>query len=158
MAGQSGTASSSQLEGLVQAWLKVEADKLTGSIGKFFTGPEGQDLRARMGAAPGDLLCFNHNVEAVSARLLGEGSPIVDIEHTYLYSLRTQARILRDHGFEVLGGGPASNFISFRYLVQLLPLPRGPKAFLREQLGRSRLGRLTVRLPLGNLYVVGRAA
>jgi len=106
----------------------------------------------------GLLLCFNHNVEAVSARLLGERSPIVDIEHTYLYSLRTQARIMRDHGFEVLGGGPASNFISFRYLVQLLPLPRGPKAFLREQLGRSRLGRLTVRLPLGNLYVVGRAA
>ena len=36
---------------------------------------------------PGGLmLCFNHNIAAASARLLGERSPIIDIEHTFLQS------------------------------------------------------------------------
>jgi aspartyl-tRNA synthetase len=53
------------------AWLKVEADKLTGSIGKFFAGPGGQTLRERMGAAPGDLLLFVADTEDVVCAALG---------------------------------------------------------------------------------------
>ncbi|HEY8311651.1 MAG TPA: class I SAM-dependent methyltransferase, partial [Gemmatimonadaceae bacterium] len=51
---------------------------------------------------PGGLvLCLNHNVAAVSARLLKERSPIIDIEHTYLYSPTTIQRIFSDHGFQI---------------------------------------------------------
>jgi SAM-dependent methyltransferase len=59
---------------------------------------------------PGGLmLCLNHNVEALSARILGSLSPIVDVEHTFLYSPRTIARLLGQHGFTVRRVGRVTN-------------------------------------------------
>jgi aspartyl-tRNA synthetase len=53
------------------AWMKVEADKLTGSIEKFFPAAVQQELRQRMAAAPGDLLLFVADKEDVAASALG---------------------------------------------------------------------------------------
>src|SRR5205807_10554869 len=47
------------------AWMKVEADKFTGSIEKFFPAPVQQGLRQRLGAAAGDLLLFVADKEEV---------------------------------------------------------------------------------------------
>src|ERR1700693_1463054 len=44
--------------------------------------------------ASGVLLCFNHNVRSLFARVLGDRSPIVDIEHCYLYSPETMKLML----------------------------------------------------------------
>src|SRR5205823_14521435 len=53
------------------AWMKVEADKFTGSIEKFFPAPVQQGLRQRLGAAAGDLLLFVADKEDVVADALG---------------------------------------------------------------------------------------
>lgn len=53
------------------AWLKVEADKLTGSIEKFFPAQLQSQLRERLGAVPGDLLLFIADTEAVVCNALG---------------------------------------------------------------------------------------
>lgn len=106
---------------------------------------------------PGGLvLSLNHNVEAVSARLLGERSPIVDIEHTCLYSPRTMTRLCVAHGFRVLKAGPVWNRYSLRYMVRLLPLPVGPKRAVLDWLQRHAIGRLRLSVPLGNLYLVAQ--
>jgi SAM-dependent methyltransferase len=106
---------------------------------------------------PGGLvLSINHNIAAVSARLLGERSPIVDIEHTYLYSPVTMARIFGAHGFGIRGAGSIRNQYSLRYLVRLLPLPAGPKQATLGWLQRHSIGRLRLSVPLGNLYVVAQ--
>jgi SAM-dependent methyltransferase len=104
---------------------------------------------------PGGLvLALNHNVAAVSARLLGERSPIVDIEHTYLYSLATMGRLFAAHGFGIRKAGSVWNRYSLRYLVRLLPLPKGAKEKALGWLQRHAIGRLRLRVPLGNLYLV----
>ena len=106
---------------------------------------------------PGGLvLCLNHNVAAVSARLLGERSPIVDIEHTYLYSPATMTRIFTAHGFRVRKVGSVRNQYSLRYLVRLLPLPAGLKGAALGWLQRHSVGRLRLRVPLGNLFLVAQ--
>jgi SAM-dependent methyltransferase len=106
---------------------------------------------------PGGLvLSLNHNVQAVSARLLGERSPIVDIEHTYLYSPATMAKLFTAHEFRVLKAGSVWNRYSLRYLVRLLPLPAGPKQAALGWLQRASLGRLRLSVPLGNLYLVAQ--
>jgi SAM-dependent methyltransferase len=106
---------------------------------------------------PGGLLLgLNHNVESASARLLGERSPIVDIEHTYLYSPNTMSRLLVDRGFEVLQAGAVFNSYTLNYLTRLLPLPAWMKRPLLATLRATRLGRACLRVPLGNLYVVAR--
>jgi len=106
---------------------------------------------------PGGLvLSLNHNVAAVSARLLGERSPIVDIEHTYLYSPATMARLFTAHGFLVRKAGSVWNRYSLRYLVRLLPLPAGPKQAVLGWLQQHAIGGLRLSVPLGNLYLVAQ--
>ncbi len=53
------------------AWVKVEADKFTGSIEKFFPVAVQQGLRQRLSAAAGDLLLFVADKEEVVGQTLG---------------------------------------------------------------------------------------
>jgi SAM-dependent methyltransferase len=107
---------------------------------------------------PGGLvLILNHNVCALSARLLGGHSPIIDLEHTYLYSPTTLARMVRDQGFSLLKTGAVLNDYSLHYLARLLPLPGLLKRPLLALLRATPLGRLHVPVPLGNLYLIARA-
>jgi aspartyl-tRNA synthetase len=53
------------------AWLKVEADKLTGSIEKFLPAGVQQALRQRLNAEPGDLLLFVADTEDTVCQALG---------------------------------------------------------------------------------------
>jgi SAM-dependent methyltransferase len=104
----------------------------------------------------GHILILNHNVEAVSARLLRRRSPIVDIEHTYLYSPATLARLGAAHGFEVRESGAVWNRTRIGYLARLAPLP---PLLRRAALGTCQatgLGRVALPLPLGNLYLIAR--
>ena len=106
---------------------------------------------------PGGLvLCLNHDATALSARILGSRSPIVDVEHTYLFDRRTISILLRAQGFEVLETGPVRNEYSLRYLVHLLPLPRLPRTALAAVTERTPLGGLRLAARLGNLYAIGR--
>ena len=107
-------------------------------------------------SARGVLLCFNHNVGSLSARILGERSPIVDIEHCYLYSPRTVKLLLERHGFDVVESGAATNTLSFRHFLHLLPTPARLKRRLLAAADSTRVGRMPLRLPLGNLYVIGQ--
>lgn len=55
------------------AWAKVTAaHALEGSIAKFFAGAAGEELIAKMGAAPGDLLLFVADSSKVVHKALGE--------------------------------------------------------------------------------------
>jgi SAM-dependent methyltransferase len=104
----------------------------------------------------GVILALNHNVTAWSARLLGERSPIVDVEHTYLYSPATMRRLFERAGFDVLTVGPVRNTYSLAYLMHLVPLPQAAKAAVLARLAGSRLGRVQATVPLGNLCLLAR--
>lgn len=106
---------------------------------------------------PGGLALFlNHDAGAASAHMLGERSPIVDVEHFYLYSRETLGKLVVAHGFDVVESGSVWNDYSLGYMTHLLPLPRAIKRGLQRSMGASRLGRLGTRMPLGNLYLVAR--
>jgi SAM-dependent methyltransferase len=106
---------------------------------------------------PGGLmLVLNHNIEAVSARLLKERSPIIDIEHTYLYSPATIARIFTAHGFQIRRVGSVTNNYTFYYLARLTPFPASLKQSLLALLKGNPIGRLRVKVPLGNLYLIAQ--
>lgn len=104
----------------------------------------------------GFMLCINHNIEAVSARILGEQSPIVDVEHTYLYSPSTMDQIFRNHGFRIRRRGPVWNTYSFGYLVRLVPMPVSLKRRFLDRIKNSRVGRIRLSAPLGNLFLIAQ--
>ena len=90
----------------------------------------------------GGILCFNHDVRAFSARLLGERSPIFDIEHTYLYDQKTIGKIFMDHGFTISKIGSSTNTLSLKYFLQLFPLPKGIKIPLLTKMNHHSLGNI----------------
>jgi len=106
---------------------------------------------------PGGLaLILNHDAASWSARVLGERSPIVDVEHYYLYSRDTLGQLATAHGFEVVESGSVWNDYTLGYVARLIPLPGALKRAMQRFLEWTRLARLRVRVPLGNLYVVAK--
>jgi SAM-dependent methyltransferase len=104
----------------------------------------------------GHILALNHNVSAWSARLLGERSPIVDIEHTYLYSPATMRALFAKASFADLDVRSVRNTYSLAYLTQLIPLPTAVKSRLLPALRAGPAARIRVTVPLGNLCLIAR--
>lgn len=106
---------------------------------------------------PGGLvLCLSHNIEAASAKLLKDYSPIIDIEHVYLYSPDTISRIFILHGFRVMRIGSAWNNYTVFYLTRLIPLPTQLKHVILASLKSSFIGRMRLSVPLGNFYFIAQ--
>lgn len=78
----------------------------------------------------GSLICINHDVDAMSAKILGEKSPIFDIEHTYLYNKRTLRQVFEKNQFKVLEVFDVSNYYPITYWFKMLPLPKSWKETL----------------------------
>ena len=104
----------------------------------------------------GIMLCLNHNVNAMSSRVLREKSPIIDIEHTYLYSPETIKRLFEKQGLHVLEVKPAWNLIRLYSILRLFPMAHQIKLKLLDFVNRTPLGKLSLTLPLGNLYIIAQ--
>ena len=72
----------------------------------------------------GYIVAFNHNANSISAKLLGEKSPIIDIEHPYLYDKQTIRMLFSKNKFHDFKIYSPSNVLSIKHLLWLLPLPR----------------------------------
>lgn len=104
---------------------------------------------------PGGVALFiNHDCGALSARILGERSPIVDVEHTALFDQATMRRIFERAGFQVRRVFPVRNTYPLDYWARLAPLPRGPKARFLSFLESTHLGGVPLTLQAGNLGLV----
>ena len=104
----------------------------------------------------GLVLFLNHDADALSAKVLRERSPIVDVEHFFLYSRSTLGRLVEAHGFKVLESGSVWNDYTLAYVTRLLPLPPSWKRGLATTLSRSKVGSVRIKAQLGNLFLVAR--
>ena len=104
---------------------------------------------------PGGLLyLIVHDADSLQARLFGEKSPIIDVEHIYLFNRRTLPMAVAKAGYESLGVFPIHNSYPLEYWITHAPIPfrRGVLAVARA-LGLSRL---RPSLSLGNIGIVAR--
>ncbi len=85
-----------------------------------------------------------------------ERSPIIDIEHTYLYGPQTITRLFSRFGFQVKETGGVRNRYSLSYITRLMPLPATLKKIMLSALEITCVGRLPLRVPLGNLYMIAQ--
>ncbi len=104
---------------------------------------------------PGGVALFiNHDAGALSARLLGELSPIVDVEHTVLFDQRTMRRVFERCGFRVERVFSVKNTYPLQYWAKMAPLPGGVKSAAQTALAASGLGRIPITLKAGNLGAI----
>jgi SAM-dependent methyltransferase len=103
----------------------------------------------------GALLLVAHNRRALSARLLGERSPIYDVEHLQLFSPRSACTMLRQAGLTDVSAWVIVNRYPLTYWLRLSPLPRRIKQSMIRVLAASPLSSMTVPMRAGNMAVVG---
>jgi SAM-dependent methyltransferase len=96
-----------------------------------------------------------HNERSWSARLLGERSPIIDVEHTYLYSLRTGIQLFEKAGFKNVRSGAYNNHYSLAYILHLLPISRKFRKFVLGSWFGKFLSKIKIVVPLGNMWIAG---
>jgi 2-polyprenyl-3-methyl-5-hydroxy-6-metoxy-1,4-benzoquinol methylase len=104
----------------------------------------------------GHILILNHNIESFSARLLGERSPIIDIEHTFLYSPATISKLAENAGLVTQHTGSVFNLYPLQYIFRLVPFPASLKRMIHWVLNRTGLGKIPLYAPLGNLILIAQ--
>ena len=106
---------------------------------------------------PGGLfVTVTHNLRAFSARLLGDKSPIFDIEHLQLFSEKTIRALLQRSGFTDIRVLPVWNRYPIYYWMKLAPLPQNLKKGLIAVAKQGPLATVSCSLPAGNMAAVAR--
>jgi len=104
----------------------------------------------------GLILAINHNTNSLQSRILKSKSPIIDIEHPYLYSPITMKLIFQKNNFQVLKLNSIFNIYSLDYLLHLLPFPLKFKSLIISFIKSSDLKKIKLKLRLGNLMIIAR--
>ncbi|EKE14753.1 MAG: methyltransferase type 11 [uncultured bacterium] len=102
----------------------------------------------------GYILSFNHNIDSFSAKLLGEKSPIIDIEHIFLYSPKTIKAIFKKNGFIINKVYFPKNTLSIKHLFWLLPIPKKIKQKIIKS--ESELLDKKINIKIGNICIEGQ--
>lgn len=151
-----------------QAWLKEgifrEEDFAPASfdlICCFMTMEHVRDPQATAAAAlrllkpGGAFVTVTHDYKSLVNRLMGEKSPIIDIEHMQVFSAASIQTLLQHVGLTRVSAKPLNNRYAIRYWLRLAPLPAGLKALLDNTLRAVRLDRLKLSANVGNTMAVG---
>lgn len=99
-----------------------------------------------------------HDEKSWSAWLMKEKSPIVDVEHTYLYSELTARKLFERAGLINIKSGAYWNFYSLAYLVHLIPISRALKTKVLDSRVGPLLAKIKIAALLGNIWISGQKA
>ena len=104
----------------------------------------------------GVAVCVTHDTKAFTAKILGERSPIFDIEHTYLFHRGNLKALFEKVGFGDVESFSVANRYALRYWAHLAPIPAVGKAFLLKTIEGLGLGDMQIRLHAGNFGLVAQ--
>jgi SAM-dependent methyltransferase len=104
----------------------------------------------------GVVLCITHNIDAPSAKILGEKCPMIDIEHIYLFNKKTLRQIFSRNGFEVIEVFDVANIFPIWYYLRMFPLPGSLKDGLIRLSRIIGIGKTRIRMKVGNIGIIAR--
>ena len=101
---------------------------------------------------PGGFVYFIvHDVDGLQAKLLKDRSPIIDVEHVYLFNRNTLRRLFSSAGFSVVEVKDAVSTYPLSYWVRMLGFNK-----LAFWLNRVWLGRIRFPIKSGNLFIIAK--
>ena len=103
----------------------------------------------------GAVLLVVHDRRGLLARLMRQRSPIYDVEHVQLFSMRSVRELLERAGFEEIRVARVTNRYPLRYWTKLAPIPLAVKRHVLPKVERSRIGAVPISLRPGNLVATG---
>ena len=92
------------------------------------------------------LLC--HNVDALVNKVLGENSPVFDVEHIFLFNPATLRKLVEPHGFITRDIGKVKNTYPLSYWLRYAPI-------VNRFVGRlpRAIQNISLTLYAGNIYI-----
>ncbi len=106
----------------------------------------------------GKAFLIAHDLRAPSARIMGDRSPIFDIEHVQLFTPQSVRFLLSQTGFRTVKVFAILNAYALTYWVKLFPLPARAKTAVLASLGHPALraiGAIRIPIPAGNMAAFG---
>lgn len=101
----------------------------------------------------GKIFFIVHNTNGLSVKLLGEKSPIFDIEHIYLFNEKSLKRFFEKNGFKNTKVFNIVNKYPLSYWVRLFPFSFFVKEFILRFISLTRIGNLSISLSAGNIGI-----
>jgi SAM-dependent methyltransferase len=92
-----------------------------------------------------------HNVDSLQAKLLREKSPIIDVEHIYLFNKNTLSELFKKEGFEKLKVIKIKNSYPLNYWLEMLALNK-----LNQILNILKIGSIRLPIAAGNIGIVAK--
>src|SRR3972149_4287528 len=109
----------------------------------------------RMLKRGGAVFFICHNFRSLPTKMLGMKSPIFDIEHLQLFSMKSARYMLERSGFVDIEINAVYNRYPLHYWIKLLPMPISLKRSFISILKKTGIGRLPILIPAGNMAVIG---
>jgi 2-polyprenyl-3-methyl-5-hydroxy-6-metoxy-1,4-benzoquinol methylase len=106
----------------------------------------------------GICLIVTHNTSSLQAKILKDKSPIIDIEHIYLFNKKTLSQLMEKAGFSDIEAVDIKNTYSLKYWVNMTPFPKFLKRPVLNILKYIGLGTIKISIKAGNIAVVGKKA
>jgi SAM-dependent methyltransferase len=103
----------------------------------------------------GYVFALMHDVKSLPQILMGERSPIIDVQHIYLFDKKNIRKIFENNGYEVLDVFTTYSSYSIYYWLKMGPFPGFIKR-LAEKNKSFPLLKKTVSLPPGNMAIIAR--
>ena len=101
-------------------------------------------------------VCFAlHNYRSLQAKILATKSPIYDIQHLQLNSIKSIRYLLERNGFKYITIRQLVNTYPLRYYIKLLPIGLNIKTKLLKIVKIHCIGDVTLPLLSGNLFALG---
>lgn len=104
----------------------------------------------------GLIFCIVHNSDSLLVRLLGEKTPIFDIEHTYLFNKKTLRKIFEKNNFKIIDEKDIVNEYSLGYWLSLLPLGRPIKKAFNQIISFLKIDSKTLMIKAGNMGILAK--
>ena len=102
----------------------------------------------------GRILFILHDTNGLSVKVLGEKSPIFDIEHIYLFNRDNLANLFQKNGFKVVSTFSVKNTYPLFYWTRMFPLPPMIKKTLLTMFKITNLEDTPIALNAGNIGII----
>jgi SAM-dependent methyltransferase len=102
----------------------------------------------------GMLYAIVHNVDALQAKILGERSPIIDVEHIYLFNPQSIRLAVEQVGFDTMECFPVKNSYPINYWIKHVRFPFGKT--INSIFSFIGLDKVRIPLSVGNTGMIAR--
>lgn len=103
----------------------------------------------------GAFVSVTHDYRSIVNRVLGEKSPIIDIEHMQLFSNQSISGLFSRAGFKDIQANKFQNIYPLSYWLKISPIPTKIKLSLLNKIDGSALAKRLISLNVGNTMAVG---